>query len=372
MEKVKYILGILAVGGALAGCAKVSTEEPEAAPVPVSFSTYGQRPLGTKADTSYVAPGADFAEGAVISVFGFYHDDSTWAADSTAGVNIPNFMYDQAVTKQNDGSWSYSPLKYWPNEHGANAVSDAIDRLSFWAYYPKNASGLNLYKSGTTTAYDNESLGLPKATFTQAEDPANQTDLMFAVPQMDLYKNDAGGHGTVVDGEVGLVFKHALALVEFQLTEGTGATLNTLTLTHIKKSGTVENPARIPFVWSNVGTEYTLSQTGIDVDEATILRLLVVPQTINADATFTLNYDITFASSDPTHPDPIVYTGDSFSVKLFKNTGPVAEQYGITAWEAGKHYIYKITAGLDRIEFEEIVESGDDWTVANNNISVPE
>ncbi|MBR5063849.1 MAG: hypothetical protein IKX05_03945, partial [Bacteroidales bacterium] len=90
---------------------------------------------------------------------------------------------------------------------------------------------------------------------------------------------------------------------------------------------------------------------------------------INADATFTLNYDITFASSDPTHPDPIVYTGDSFSVKLFK-TGTGA--YGVTQWEAGKHYIYKIAAGLDRIEFEEIVESSEDWSVGNPNISVPE
>lgn len=373
LEKVKYILGILAVGGALAGCAKVSSDVPEAVPVPVSFSTYGQRPTGTKADSTYVAPGADFAAGSVISVYGFYHDDSTWAADSTAGANTPDFMYAQAVTKQNDGSWTYSPLKYWPNEHGANAVSDAIDRLSFWAYYPRNASGLTLYKAGTTTAYDNDTNGLPKAAFTQAEDPADQVDLMFAVPRKDLYKNDAGGHGTVIDGEVDLVFKHALALVEFQLTEGTGAKLNTLSLTHIKKTGTLENPTQIPFVWSGVGSEYTISQTNLDVHEATLLRLLAIPQTINAAATFTLNYDITFASSDPTHPEPIVYTGDSFSVKLFDNTNAdPAKRYGVTAWEAGKHYIYKITAGLDRIEFEEIVEAGDDWTVANNNISVPE
>ena len=373
LVKVKYILGLLVLSGALSGCLKESIELPEEQLVPVSFSTYGQRPTGTKADASYVAPGADFAEGSVISVYGFYHDDSNWATDNAAGSNSADYMYDQAVTKQSDGTWTYSPLKYWPNEHGANAVNDAIDRLSFWAYYPRNASGLSLYKSGTTTAYDNDSNGIPKATFTQAEDPAQQCDLMFAVPMYDLYKNDAGGHGTVVDGEVGLVFKHALALVEFQLAEGTGAKLNTLDLSNIKKSGTVENPDTIPFVWSNVGEEYNTHIENLSVHEATLLRLLAIPQTISADATFTLNYDITFASSDPTHPDPIVYTGDSFSVKLFDNTNAdPAKRYGVTAWEAGKHYIYKITAGLDRIEFEEIVEAGDDWTVANNNISVPE
>ena len=162
-------------------------------------------------------------------------------------------------------------------------------------------------------------------------------------------------------------------MVEFQLAEGTGAKLNTLRLTNIKKSGTVEDPGTTPFVWSGVGGEYTILQNDIDVHETTLLRLLAIPQTISADATFTLNYDITFESSDPSHPDPIVYTGDSFSVKLFDNTNPDAsKRYGVLEWEAGKHYIYKITAGLDRIEFEEIVEAGDDWIVGNSNISVPE
>ena len=58
-------------------------------------------------------------------------------------------------------------------------------------------------------------------------------------------------------------------------------------------------------------------------------------------------------------------------MKLFKNAGG-ADDYGVTAWEAGKHYIYKIAAGLDRIEFEEIVESSEDWSEGNNNISVPD
>lgn len=372
-EKAKYILGILVVCGALAGCSKVNTELPEQELVPVTFSTYGQRELGTKANSSYVAPGGDFATGSVVGVYGFYHDNSTWAAETAAGTNIADFMYHTALTKQSDGSWTYSPIKYWPNEYGTGANSDNVDKLSFWGYYPRGAAGLNLYKSGTTTAYDNNTNGLPKVTFTQAEDPADQTDLMFTAPLHDLYKNDAEHHGELTNGEVTLVFKHALALVEFQLTEGTGAKLNTLDLTNIKKSGTLEDPNTVPFVWSNVGGEYTIHIEDLSVHEATLLRLLAIPQAISADATFTLNYDITFASSDPTHPDPIVYTGDSFSVKLFDNTNAdPAKRYGVTAWEAGKHYIYKITAGLDRIEFEEIVEAGDDWTVANNNISVPE
>lgn len=364
------MLVAMLVGVVAAGCAKFSIVDEEL--IPVSFTTYNQR-TDTKAGASYVAPGGDFAVGSIVSVYGYYHDNSTWAAETTAGNNIADFMYNTALTKQSDGSWTYSPIKYWPNEYGTGANSDNVDKLSFWGYYPRGAAGLNLYKSGTSTAYDNDTNGLPEVAFTQEEDPADQVDLMFTAPLRDLYKNDASHHGYVSGGEVTLVFKHALSLVEFQLAEGTGAKLNTLTLTHIKKSGKVADPGTIPLVWSNVGSEYTISQNNLDVHEATILRLLAIPQDINALAEFTLNYDITFASSDPTHPDPIVYTGDSFSVRLYDNTNAdPSKRYGVTQWEAGKHYIYKIAAGLDRIEFEEVIESTDDWSVGNNNISVPE
>ena len=369
-------LALAALALLAAACGKIETWEGD--PVPVVFSTYAQR--STKAHASYVAPGANFAAGAEIGVFGFYHDgngatDGSWAADKAAGNNIPDYMYNQLVTKQDDGSWLYSPIKYWPNETGTDgngATSQHIDKLSFWGYYPRNAAGLNLYAAETTTAYSNKTSGLPKITFTQSEDPDEMIDLMFTALQKDLYKNDASQHGYITNGAVNLVFKHALALVEFQLAEGTGAKLNTLDLTNIKKSGTVEEPGTVPFVWS-ASSEYTTHIEDLDVHEATLLRLLAVPQTLNANATFTLNYDITFESSDPTHPDPIVYKGDSFSVKLFDNTNDdPAKRYGVTKWEAGKHYIYKISAGLDRIEFEEIVEDTDDWSIGNNNISVPE
>ena len=360
----------------IASCAKVDNMPgTDTQKVPVQFSTYGTRSMkmASKAGASYVAPGGDFATGSVVGVYGFHHDNSSWAAETAAGTNIADFMYHTALTKQSDGSWTYSPIKYWPNEFGTGANSVNVDKLSFWGYYPRGAAGLNLYKSGTTTAYDNNTNGLPRAVFTQATDPANQIDLMFTAPLRDLYRNDAEHHGAITDGKVTLVFKHALSLVEFQLTEGTGAKLNTLDLTNIKSSGTVEDPGTVPFVWSNVGGEYTTHIEDLSVHEATLLRLLAVPQTLSANATFTLNYDITFASSDPTHPDPIVYKGDSFSVKLFDNTNPdTSKRYGVTEWEAGKHYIYKITAGLDRIEFEEIVESGEDWSIGNGNISVPE
>lgn len=370
-------LALAALALLAAACGKIETWEGD--PVPVAFSTYARQ--STKADASYVAPGANFATGAQIGVFGFYHDgngatDGSWAADQAADNNIPDYMYNQLVTKQDDGSWTYSPIKYWPNETGAGATSEHADKLSFWGYYPRIAEAnytadaamytgtdavLRFWKAGSTTEpYANDVSGLPRVTFTQSEDPAQMVDLMFAAPQQDLTKPS-------LDGKVQFVFRHALALVEFQLAEGTGAEVTNMTLTKIKKSGTCADPSAAPIAWTDAAGSFNIARTNETVTGNTLLRILAVPQDIDADATFTLTYNIQFASSDPSHPDPIVYTGESADAKLFK-TGTGA--YGVTKWEAGKHYIYRISAGLDRIEFEEIVESGDDWSVGNGNIVI--
>ena len=344
-----------------ASCAKIENGETAEEPIPVSFSTYGLRPQESKADASYVAPGGDFAAGSQIAVYGYYHDDSTWDTDTD---NIPDFMYNQLVTKQSDGTWSYSPVKYWPNEFGSAATSTGIDRLSFWGYYPRGAANLNLYKPGTTTAFDNDSPGIPKVTFTQSEDPDHMIDLMFCEPLKNLYKSqghivegDEKHYGFVSDGEITLKFKHALALVEFEIVEGTGAEVYEIGLTKIKKTGTCADPTT--YQWTGQTDSYDYSDTDLSMSSAVVLRLLAIPQDIDPDATFSIRYDITFASSDPDHQDPILYSGNTGSAKLFK-TGTGA--YGVSSWEAGKHYIYRITAGFERIEFEEIIESADDWT----------
>ena len=126
LNKAKYILAAVLVSAVVAGCARIEVDE---VLTPVSFTTYGQR-IQTKADTSYVAPSADFAAGSVAGMYGFYHDASDWATENAAGTNIADFMYHTALTKQSNGSWTYSPIKYWPNEYGTGANSTNVDKLS--------------------------------------------------------------------------------------------------------------------------------------------------------------------------------------------------------------------------------------------------
>lgn len=54
---------------------------------------------------------------------------------------IPDFMYNQEVTKSTDGSWTYSPVKYWPTmENGVNKAHS----ISFYAYAPHTSDAHSL------------------------------------------------------------------------------------------------------------------------------------------------------------------------------------------------------------------------------------
>lgn len=71
-------------------------------------------------------------------VIAFYHDNTTY----TTGTSKPDFMWNQKVS-YDAYNWSYSPLKYWPNEtdndnqtNPAEALGDRIDKVSFFAYAP--------------------------------------------------------------------------------------------------------------------------------------------------------------------------------------------------------------------------------------------
>lgn len=66
-------------------------------------------------------------------VFAYYTNSYAYGQTS-----LPNFMYNQQVTWQTasaPASWTYSPVKYWPNETGTNG-SYETDHLTFFAYAP--------------------------------------------------------------------------------------------------------------------------------------------------------------------------------------------------------------------------------------------
>ena len=356
-----------------AGCAKVSEETrvTEGDLVPVTFTTYRVQSVGTKADAGFVAPGADFAEGAVVGVYGFYHDNSDWATETAAGTNIADFMYHTALTKQSDGSWTYSPVKYWPNEYGSGAASANVDKLSFWAYYPRNAAGLSLYASGSTTdLYDNDTNGLPWAHFEVDDDVTGQVDLMFTEPLTNLSKSN---------GDVTLRLRHALSLVQFNVTsdgsslpEGAIIVVTDLTLTDVKTKGDCTDPsasfsadAAAASYWTNVSDPVDMTVPDEAAGYAGSM-LVLMPQTLeeqgstgHSQVKLTITYDIRFPAAH--NPEEYISYSDNHAEKYLWADG--AGAYGVKRWLPGRRYVYNLEAGLEIIDFSEITEISwtDEW-----------
>lgn len=179
-------------------------------------------------------------------VFAFYHDNNTYAS----GASEPNFMYNQQVSWAN--GWTYSPLKYWPNET-ANASGDAdsqstpataaqLDKLSFFAYAPYvnlTTAGKLLTSDASNNAYtDASTSGIiaisdesqttdPKVKWAYSPDVDHNVDLLWGVapkgmdytavngtavnpvfgkPLLNLVKPDK-------DQKIKFLFQHALSRI---------------------------------------------------------------------------------------------------------------------------------------------------------------
>ena len=163
----------------LCACAKVETVKP-VVDEPVSFGVYV--PKTTKAGT----PGTITTNGAEstvslqtegFGVFATYSDGGDYAA--TIG---PNFMYN---TKVSTAAWTYSPVKYWPNEtiddnNNASGPANA-DKLSFLAYAPWVDHKVAYGSTGITGLTANNATTDPKVTYTISTDPSESVDLLWAV-----------------------------------------------------------------------------------------------------------------------------------------------------------------------------------------------
>ena len=212
----------------MAGCAEkaelggnneLPAEQSQTAPVPVGFSSYMQRTMtraggGGEMSTTALQTGVHKTAG--FGVFAYYHNDFVYD-----GQGEPDFMYNQQVAYQEaaggvPAGFYYSPLRYWPNETGGNAQSNAVDRLSFFAYAPwvdvDAETGLPLGaaaigETGITSVSRNRQKGDPIVGYRIATNPDQAVDLCWAEPLLNKTRMDYSG-GT---DRVTLQFHHATA-----------------------------------------------------------------------------------------------------------------------------------------------------------------
>ena len=183
----------------LASCSQNDLEAPvvaEAQQSAVEFGTYVGRAatgragwVGEISDTEL----KDNTKTSGFGVFAYYTGATDYpnvtAASTPAPATIsensnkPNFMYNQQVKWDGTSLWTYSPLKYWPNEFAADDVDDkgaqgatARGKVSFFAYAPyvNTASG----SEGITDMSHNDAEGNPTVTYKMASTGKN-VDLLW-------------------------------------------------------------------------------------------------------------------------------------------------------------------------------------------------
>ena len=120
-------------------------------------------------------------------VFAYYTDNEDFDAETSP----LNFMNNTHVTSTDGNAWTYSPIKYWPNE--------ATDKLSFFAYAPY------------AKTYQAPTAGNPILDFIVDNDVTNHIDLVVANDKhINLTKQ-------AISENVKFTFAHVLSKVGFKV-----------------------------------------------------------------------------------------------------------------------------------------------------------
>lgn len=225
MKKISFLSAALIV---FAGCSQIETvRDNNADKVHVSFSTYVPKSV-TKADitsTSILAGQDGFG------LFGYYTDAKTYDA-ATSPIN---FMFNQQVTSDDEGTtWTYSPVKYWPNEtangtvDGAATSDGGADHLTFFAYAPYQEKAGDVI----TALPENTGSGDPKIEYTVSDDLSKAIDLLYGVAGAEGFEyKSANGQDVKIGAGLPMInllkptlgtdikfnFKHALAKLSLDI-----------------------------------------------------------------------------------------------------------------------------------------------------------
>lgn len=211
------LLGVV-VASAMTACSSDKDEPlmPQDDRIPVVFSTTDMS-VTTRANEDKMTSPQMVAQAGGFGVFAYYTNGNGSTDGAYNASSTPNFMYNQQVTGTDAVApvWSYTPLKYWPNEIGATAKSSHVDKLTFFAYAPYIAATA-VTTSNITGFSLNSDTGDPWLTYSSPKTTAGY-DVVYA-KVVDMAKPD-------IDDKVTLNFSHALASLSFEITNTSGLDL---------------------------------------------------------------------------------------------------------------------------------------------------
>ena len=427
--KQKFFIGSLTLLALMASCSSSNDDLNGGATqennIPVTFSSY----LGKTATSRAGAAGTITTDGANsttslqtegFGLFATYTDNAEYTAASG-----PNFMYN---TKVSTKDWTYSPLRYWPNEtstknaDGKGATSEGVDRLSFFAYAPyveatATTGAVTENTVGITALTANNATTDPKVTYVVADDPSKSVDLLWGVVPAGTTKwsNVTGTDIAITEGKpylnlikpnttqkVNLLFKHALAKLNLNVvgafdavTGGTKDAATKITVASVTIKGTgfkktavlnLNNTTANEPLWEDVTSAATDNNINLTVsgdnlnskikdsgnDEAqTVDGVTETAQDLlNADATTAQKafMIIPSSASDKSLEVTIDYYINTTDASLAKGYSRVENKITKTitgfAPEAGKNYTLLLSLGMTSVKVSATVS---DWTTEDGS-----
>lgn len=193
---------------------------------------------------------------ASFGVFAYHTGSTPWSSYYGASMQAPNFMYNQKVDFSfTQGTWGYTPVKYWPNDNTPADDEGAVGSLthsylSFFAYAPYVALTQNGNRTLDAAPTDDAGVATPTGitaisgdgvagtgttgnlwvSYRLAEDPDKQVDLMYGTRGQKVYQEADGTNNTVaelgasvmntdlakqtVGEQVNFLFRHALSTID--------------------------------------------------------------------------------------------------------------------------------------------------------------
>lgn len=354
MKKCMLISALALAALATTSCSNEETKAIEPQSNAIEFGTY----LGRDAVSRGTVLDLGGLKSKGFGVFGYYTQTSDYASNTAA-----NFMFDQAVN-YSASAWSYSPVKYWPNNQG--------EKVTFLAYAPTTTdSHIEL-----PTGFDKTKAEDAKIKFTVDGTVGSQVDFLVADKQENLTKQ-------ATTGTVKFNFKHALSRIGFTveamvdkvnddatgtpddgsvtsdaIATGTTITIESLELsTDFSTNGeinlytqawTLATAAATTYSWDSADfatTNVTTAKTTLNSNDK---YLMILPQSVT-NLKFKVVYKVKTTDT--------ALNGGSSEI-----TNTIEETVTNFTFAAGKAYTFNLHLGMTSVKFDAEVSGWDNVT----------